>query len=263
MALFDSLGFSWDRGSIPRELPRASVERTTFRFARMLPQYVWDAGVLEGNPFTFPEVKTLLDGVTVGGRKLSDQEQILNLAQSSKYLLDLVRRKEFQLDKTTFCALQAFVARNEALKWGHFRGEGAESGTERLSAVFSEGLAALHENVPNRFERAAAFFLFGSLQRFFAYGNKRTSRLMMNGALMQDGIDAISIPAMQAVEFNSKMVEFYSTRDATQVMRFILEYHPGFSRICELNPELSLVRNTPEIMLYSFDDPLPRSNRAI
>lgn len=25
----------------------------------MLPEYVWDAGVLEGNPFTFPEVKTL------------------------------------------------------------------------------------------------------------------------------------------------------------------------------------------------------------
>jgi len=58
----------------------------------MLPEYVWDAGVLEGNPFTFPEVKTLLYGVTVGGRKLADQEQILNLAQSSKYLLELVPR---------------------------------------------------------------------------------------------------------------------------------------------------------------------------
>jgi len=65
MALFDSLGFSWDRGFVPRELPHASVERAAFRFARMLPEYVWDAGVLEGNPFTFPEVKTLLDGVTI------------------------------------------------------------------------------------------------------------------------------------------------------------------------------------------------------
>ena len=93
----------------------------------MLPEYVWDAGVLEGNPFTFPEVKTLLDGVTVGGRKLSDQEQILNLAQSSKHLLDLVRRQEFKLDKATFCDLHAHVARNEALEWGHFRGEGPET----------------------------------------------------------------------------------------------------------------------------------------
>jgi len=278
MALFESLGFSWDRGSIPRQLPRASVERATFRFARMLPEYVWDAGVLEGNPFTFPEVKTLLEGVTVGGRKLSDQEQILNLAQSSKYLLDLVRRQEFQLDKTTFCALHALVARNEALEWGHFRGEGAEAqytpdvalgergrytppptepGAGRLNAIFSNGLAALQKDVTNPFERATAFCLFGSLQQFFFDGNKRASRFMMNGALMTEGIDAVSIPAMRAAEFNSKMVEFYTTRNATQMMGFVLECHPEFSRIRELNPELSLVRDAPAIKQYRFDDPLP------
>ena len=68
MALFDTLGFQWNRDSVPREVPRTSLERVVFRFRRMLPEYVWDAGVLEGNPFTFPEVKTLLEGVTVGGR---------------------------------------------------------------------------------------------------------------------------------------------------------------------------------------------------
>jgi hypothetical protein len=72
MALFDTLGFQWNRASVPREVPRASLERVVFRFRRMLPEYVWDAGVLEGNPFTFPEVKTLLEGVTVGGRKLQE-----------------------------------------------------------------------------------------------------------------------------------------------------------------------------------------------
>ncbi|HEX3844338.1 MAG TPA: hypothetical protein VHV80_08255 [Steroidobacteraceae bacterium] len=279
--LFDSVGFSWRRDSIPRQLPRASIERAAFRFARMLPEYVWDAGVLEGNPFTFPEVKTLLDGVTVGGRKLSDQEQILNLAQSSKYLVGLVRQQEFNLDKETFCDLHAQVARNEALEWGHFRGEGPETqytpdvapgergrytpptepGAERLNAIFSEGLAALTESVSNSFERATAFFLFGSLQQFFFDGNKRTSRFMMNGALMMEGIDAVSIPAMRAAEFNSKMVEFYTTRDATQMMGFVLECHPEFSRIRELNPELSLVRDAPAFRHYRFDDPVPQAEQ--
>jgi len=283
MALFDSLGFSWNRDSIPRELPRASVERATFRFSRMLPEYVWDAGVLEGNPFTFPEVKTLLDGVTVGGRKLSDQEQILNLAESSKRLLDLVRHKEFKLDKETFCALHALVARHEALEWGHFRGEGVEvqytpdvalgergrytpaptePGAERLNAIFSKGLEALQQSVSNPFERATAFCLFGSLQQFFFDGNKRTSRFMMNGALMMEGIDAISIPAMRATEFNSKMVDFYTSRDATQMMGFVLECHPEFGRIRDLNPELSLVRDAPAIRQYRFDDPLPHADHA-
>ncbi|HEV2443428.1 MAG TPA: hypothetical protein VGT07_12970 [Steroidobacteraceae bacterium] len=252
MVLFDSLGFSWNRDSIPRELPRVSIERAAFGFARMLPEYVWDAGVLEGNPFTFPEVKTLLDGVTVGGRKVSDQEQILNLARSSKYLLGLVRRQEFKLDKETFCALHSHVARNDALEWG-------ESGAERLNGIFSMGLEALQENVPNLFERATAFSLFGSLQQFFFDGNESTSRFMMNGALMMEGIDAISIPAMRAAEFNSKMVEFYTSRDATQMMSFVLECHPEFSRIRELNPELPLVRDPPAFKYYRFDDPLPEA----
>ena len=83
MALFDTLGFHWDGDSAPREVPHASLERVIIRFHRMLPEYLWDAGVLQGNPFTFPEAKTLLEGVTVGGRKFSDQEQILNLAESA------------------------------------------------------------------------------------------------------------------------------------------------------------------------------------
>jgi hypothetical protein len=80
---------------------------------------------------------------------------------------------------------------------------------------------------------------------------------MMNGALMAEGIDAISIPAMRAAEFNSKMVEFYTTRDATRMMGFVLECHPEFSRIRELNPELSLLRDAPAVEHYRFDDPIP------
>src|SRR3954469_20960183 len=114
MTLFDALGFHWDRTSVPAIIPTYSLERVCFRFHRMLPEFVWDASVLEGNPFTFPEVKTLLDGVTIGGRKVSDQEQVLNLAESSKYLLALVRDERFSLDKTTFCDLHRIVARNEA-----------------------------------------------------------------------------------------------------------------------------------------------------
>jgi prophage maintenance system killer protein len=82
------------------------------------------------------------------------------------------------------------------------------------------------ENVPQTFEKAAAFFLFGALQQFFFDGNKRTSRFMMNGILMSAGIDAISIPASKAQDFNEKMVRFYKQRDATEMMAFLVECHP-------------------------------------
>ena len=277
MALFDALGFRWDRDSVPREVPRASLERVVFRFHRMLPEYVWDAGVLEGNPFTFPEVKTLLEGVTVGGRKLSDQEQILNLGESSKYLVELVKQRAFKLDKSTFCSLHARVARNEALEWGHFRGEGpeiqytpdvalgergrftplaTEPGAVRLNAVFASGIRLLEEHVPNPFERAMAFFLFGAIQQFFFDGNKRTSRFMMNGILMSEAIDAVSIPAGRAAEFNSRMVDFYTTRNATEMMAFVLDCHPLAAQIRQLNPGLTRVNDGSGINYYNLETPI-------
>ena len=250
--LFETLGFSWDRLTVPHSVPVHSIERAAFRFHRMLDQFVWDAGVLEGNPFTFPEVKTLLDGVTVGGRKISDQLQILNLAASSKHLLALVKANEFSVHKTVFTDLHARVAEHEALEWGHFRGEGKETGytpnvslgahgeytplptvagAPELNRVFADGLKVLDEVVPQPFEKATAFFLFGALQQFYFDGNKRTSRFMMNGILMSAGIDAISIPAAKASEFNSKMVDFYLHKDATVMMDFLLDCHPDAAMI--------------------------------
>lgn len=252
MRLFQVLGFTWDREQVPHTIPTHTVNRAAFRFHKMLPDFVWDAGVLEGNPFTYPEVKTLLDGITVGGRRISDQEQILNLAEASKQLLHLVKTNSFTLGKTTFTQLHGLVARNEALEWGCFRGEGEETeytpyvglgeygnheplptmkGAGNLNEVFSQGLAALDEEVPNVYERATVFFLFGALQQFFFDGNKRTSRFMMNGILMSFGIDAISVPAARANEFNEKMVHFYLSKDATEMIQFLTSCHPDYERI--------------------------------
>ena len=243
MDLFSALGFNWNRLENLEAVSTHSIERVTFRFHQMLSVFVWDASVLEGNPFTYPEVKTLLDGVSVGGRKISDQEQVLNLAESSKHLLALVKASKFKLDKATFTELHSLVARNEALEWGHFRGEGKEisytpdvapgeqgrytplptlTGAPDLNRVFLQGVEELNNQVAHPFEKALAFFLFGALQQFFFDGNKRTSRFMMNGILMSAGIDAISVPAAKVQEFNEKMVRFYLNKDATEMMAFMV-----------------------------------------
>lgn len=228
-------------------VPTHSVEQLVVSVFRRLPEIVWDAAVLEGNPLTFPEVKTLLDGLPVGGRKISDVEQVLNLIECSKHLLALVEAKKFALDKATFIDLHGLIARNEALEWGHFRGEGGETnytpdvglgehgrysplvtiaGAPELNRVFANGLQVIQNEIQQPFEKAAIFFLFGALQQFFFDGNKRTSRFMMNGILMSAGIDAISIPAAKEHEFNTKMVRFYLTKDATEMLTFLVNCHP-------------------------------------
>lgn len=101
-----------------------------------------------------------------------------------------------------------------------------QAGAAHLIDRFHQGVAALTTDVAAPFERATAFFLFGALQQFFFDGNKRTSRFMMNGVLMMHGIDAISVPAARAQEFNEKMIRFYVTREATEMLAFLTCCHP-------------------------------------
>lgn len=246
MNLFKSLGFSWDRNVVPQELPIRPIEDSCIHFHNMLPELISSQAALKGNPFTYSEVKTLLGGFTVGGHRIIDQEQIINLIDASKYLLSIVKSNIFSLDKSTFVHLHEIVARNEFLEWGWFRGEGEENdytptvglgehghyvplstiaGAKNLNQIFSNGIRALNNHSPNPFERAVAFFLFGALQHFFFTGNKRTSQLMMNGILISSGIDPISIPATKEHEFNQKMVCFYQDRNATEMMRFMIDCH--------------------------------------
>ncbi|WP_303745430.1 Fic family protein [Enterobacter hormaechei] len=232
-------GFTWDNSVLPVVEP-GSTHRALSIYKQQQTTFVWDAARLENNPFTFVEVQTLLDGVTVGGHKLSDAEQITNLADSGKKLMELVRSGRFDLDKQTIVLLHDIVARNEALEWGVFRGEGdehsytpyvalgergehnpvpTEPGAPELNRIYAEGVTRIKTLPP--YEGALVMFLFGALQQFFFDGNKRTSRHMMNGWLMKHGYDPISVPANRAQEFNDKMVRFYVGKDGTEMMEFL------------------------------------------
>lgn len=232
-------GFTWNASVLPAITP-GNTRRARAIYLQQLPSFVWDAAKLENNPFTFVEVQTLLDGITVGGHKLSDAEQVTNLADSGKKLIQLVKNNKFDLDKPTIILLHGIVARNEALKWGVFRGEGEEtgytpyvalgergehnplptvSGAPELNRVYAEGVAHIKTLPP--YEGALIMFLFGALQQFFFDGNKRTSRHMMNGWLIKHGFDPISVPAAKVQEFNDKMVSFYAGKDGTEMLSFL------------------------------------------
>ena len=171
---------------------RSSVERVLWRYRRALPEFVWDAAALEGNSFTYPEVQTLLDGITVGGRRVEEADQVTALADSSRLVDDLVREGAFRLDKTTSDAVHAVVARHEAL----------------VAAV-----AAL-EPVP----AAVVYNLAVCRDQLYHDGNERTARLMMNASLLSAGHDAISVPAAMRLDHDAAMARFYASGDATEMM---------------------------------------------
>jgi len=52
---------------------------------------------------------------------------------------------------------------------------------------------------------------------------------------MSEGIHAISVPAAQAGEFNSKTAGFYRTRDGTAIMALLAECYPDAETILSVD----------------------------
>ncbi len=216
-------------------------QRALARFKHNLSELIWNTAALEGNAFTLPEVITLLDGVTVGGKSIEDEEQILALSEGYNFVADHVASGTFALTREFSNQVHALVARHEAIESGFFRGQGAVTGggTVRLSqggvidgddhgeqgqnllADYANLLASLSQITDPR-ERALAYFCSAVRSQFYFDGNKRTARLMMAGELMSHGFDAINIPFARRLEFNQALDTLFTSDNATQLMRFLV-----------------------------------------
>jgi hypothetical protein len=245
------LGFTWKAEALSGLRQDESTERASFRFQAALPHAVWEAAKYEGSPYTFPEVATLLDGVTVGGHSLSDQALILGLADAAKAMLGSVREGTFSLSKAISDDLNGRIATGEAIEAGHFRGEGAAvgggfvrlgeggiyaapehgPGGSFLAEHFSTGVDFLQREVVDPGHQALLYFPFAALSQFYFDGNKRTARWMMNGHLLAHGYEPIGVPVAARQRWNEALTTLFVTADATVLLSLLADCQ--FSRIEE------------------------------
>lgn len=230
------MNFKYDRKKIAKLLPEnLNIPGKKLAIANARKDrvsYVHNTAALEGNPMTYAEAQTLLEGITVGGHKLSDEKQILNQNESWSKLLELLENDKFALNKEIFCELHAIVAEEEAVEWGKFRKSEVKIGgteyrppkSDRLDAVFNDGIKEIKKETSPVIQ-AFLMFLFCAVNQFFFDGNKRTGRLMMNGILLDNGYYILNINAKDRLEFNRHMIGFYDSQDATNVMQYLVNYY--------------------------------------
>lgn len=225
----NTLGFTWDASNLIFPAASREPKKPLFMLRKLMPQYVYDLVHLEGNPFTFVEVQTLIDGITIGGHKVFDQMQVLNQHKSLLFLIKALAMPDSAMDKTLACALHARIAQEEALCWGEFRSAQVRiSGTQhqppdaaQLAVLYQSGIEQIAA-IAQPFERALVYFFWGALQQFFFDGNKRCARAMMNFILLGHGYYYLSVPAKKQPEFDDMMVDFYDSKDATAGIAWML-----------------------------------------
>lgn len=195
---------------------------------RELSLFVYDAVQLEGINFTLPEIQTLLEGVTVGGHALSDQQIAVNQGNAWRKLLADIEQDTFVFSATYAQQLHAIAGKEEALAWGCFRTGGVTiAGTDymppphtQLNDLFTQ---LVHEQaqIADIYDRAIWVFLTMARQQFFYDVNKRMGRFMMNGILLAAGYPSINVPVKRKLEFNEGMLAFYQSNNPAQMKQFL------------------------------------------
>ena len=71
------------------------------------------------------------------------------------------------------------------------------------------------------YDRAIFIFLRMARTQFFYDVNKRMGRFMMNGLLLDAGFPVINVPVARQLEFNTLMLDFYTSDDQAKMNAFL------------------------------------------
>lgn len=191
----------------------------------------WDENVycgmkMENRAVTFPQTKTILNGVNVPNVQIDDIQAILNMRDAWKYLLSTVD-EPITLDY--LCKLNEYIARNEALEWGKLRsGTVGISGTDYMPPIpeqetVEKELNAMLTADTTATEKALNAFTWGARGQFFWDGNKRTSMTLANKILIQSGAGMLTITDKHMEQFNVLLLHYYNTGEQDELKAFLYD----------------------------------------
>ena len=216
---------------------------------KMRDELIFNMAKLEGNPLTFAETQTVIHGVSVGGKKMSDLRQVENIRDGWDEVIRQVESQNFIADKQNFIYINSIVAAGENPQLGGFRTTPVSiSGTKYmpplpmlLSEIFRETLEKYQQS--SEYDKSFVLFLDTARNQFFADGNKRTGQLMMNGSLMSLGYPPITIEPEQELVYRDLLVHFYETGQPETLQAFLVQ--------CQLNIRyLSFALSEDELKKY-------------
>lgn len=202
-----------------------TLEQNIFLAKRNLVDNIYANAKMEGVNITFPQTKTILDGVSVSNLRIDEIECILNLRDAWKYIITHIE-DEFNLEY--ICKINSLVARNESLEWGVLRtGKVEITGTKYIPSIPKKDKVVEEIRnilkIKNTTEKAIEYMLYGMRNQLFWDGNKRTSTICANKIMIQNGAGIIKVSEENLEEFNTLLKEFYDTNEKEKIKSFIYE----------------------------------------
>lgn len=200
-------------------------EQNIFLAKKVLVSSIYNSARLEGINTTFPDTKTILEGVNVPSLRLDEINCILNLKDAWNYVLTNI---DVDVDLDFICKVNSYVSRNESLEWGKLRsGNVGISGVDYIPKVPDEKDVIKHiEDIlkeENITFKSLKLMLYLMRSQIFWDGNKRTSMIVANKILIQNGCGVISVKEDDIPKFNTLLTEFYNTNIDDKIIKFLYD----------------------------------------
>ncbi|EGA4813086.1 cell filamentation protein Fic, partial [Campylobacter jejuni] len=180
-----------------------TLEENIFLAKRNLVDIIWKSANLEGVNVTFPETQMIIDGFSVPDKTIQDLTIILNLKRAWNYLFDTIN------EKVSLSLIQDFnrivgrdlVHKSEFLRTADVKISGTNFKPKLpIDYEVSENIETILKN-ENKKEVALDLMLYLMRSQLFFDGNKRTSMLIANKILIENGFGILAIAKNDMNEF--------------------------------------------------------------
>ena len=200
-------------------------EQNLFLAKNTLALNIYNSARLEGINTTYPDTKTILEGINVPNLKLDEINCILNLRDAWNYTLSNI---DEAVDLDFICKINSFVSRNESLEWGVLRtGKVGINGVDYIPEIPQKDI--ITKNIKEILkqgsitEKALNLMLYLMRSQIFWDGNKRTSMIIANKILISNGCGIITIKEEDIRQFNTLLTEYYNTNNKNKIINFLYD----------------------------------------
>ena len=193
-------------------------------------EWTYNSNGIEGNTLTLRETQVVLEGITVGGKTLTEHLEAINHEKAIIYLDELVKDKQPITEWNIKNIHQLILKGIDNENAGRYRKENVTiKGAVHIPPDFvkipelMEKLVLNYETWNKYHPIIKAALLHGELVKIhpFIDGNGRTSRLVMNLDLMNHGYNPVIIKKENRLEYYEVLDKAHTTGDYTDFVKLV------------------------------------------
>ena len=193
-------------------------------------EWTYNSNGIEGNTLTLRETQVVLEGITVGGKTITEHLEAINHEKAILYLDDLVKDKQPITEWNIKNIHQLILKEIDNENAGRYRKENVTiKGATHIPPDFLK-LPELMEKLILNYETwnkyhpiIQAALLHGELVKIhpFVDGNGRTSRLITNLDLMNHGYNPVIIKKENRLEYYEVLDKAHTIGDYTDFIKLV------------------------------------------